>query len=445
MRQGETSGRDHQRVRDIDDLDVLVAGAGPTGLALVAALQTLHPAGARIGIVDGHDPRVARTGADRRAWAISAGSVRMLEAIGAWSQCRPHAEPMLTIDITDGPLDSPIRQVMLNYANVLDDGTPGSWIVPNEVLTEALRDACDFSRVAVHAATDVTDMTVGGDFAEVRLEGMAGEARVARSLRARLVVSAQGRGASLRRRAGIDVVGWRYQQTAIVTTITLREPHSGRGTQHFLPAGPFAILPLPGRRASIVWSERSEEAERILALEPADFEEEFLRRIGPSYGHVETIERPQAFPLSLQLARELTGDRFALVGDAAHGVHPLAGQGLNLALRDVAALAELVVDALRLGLDPSGPAVLDVYGRWRRFDAVSSSLAFDAINRLFSNNHEGLRALRRFGLRAVGRLDGPMRSLVAEAAGVTGQLPRLMCAVDGTAAMTAGGGGDGRR
>jgi 2-octaprenyl-6-methoxyphenol hydroxylase len=247
-----------------------------------------------------------------------------------------------------------------------------------------------------------------------------------RALRTRLLVSAEGRQSSLRERAGIKVVGWPYGQTGIVTWVAHERPHDGTAVQHFLPAGPFAILPLTGHRSCITWSETADEARRILALDDTAFLAEVERRFGGRLGAITMIAGRQSWPLSMHLARSYVADRFALIGDAAHGVHPIAGQGLNLAMRDAAALAEVLIEAARLGLDIGNGEILARYERWRRFDAAVSTATFDGLNRLFSSDNALVRAMRDAGLTLVDRSPAVKQMLVTEAAGLSGDVPRLL-------------------
>jgi 2-octaprenyl-6-methoxyphenol hydroxylase len=246
------------------------------------------------------------------------------------------------------------------------------------------------------------------------------------SVRARLLIAADGARSRLRTFAEIGTVGWDYGQSAIVATIAHERDHGGRAEQHFLPAGPFAILPLRGRRSSIVWSEETAEAETLVALAPDDFRRQLEYRFMHRLGEIEPASRPRAFPLGFRVARRFVGPRLALVGDAAHLVHPLAGQGLNLGLRDVAALAEIVAQPMRLGLDPGAPDVLAAFERARRFDVAASGLGMDAMNRLFSNDVAPLRALRDLGLRLVDRTPALKRYFIEEAGGARGASPRLL-------------------
>ena len=241
-----------------------------------------------------------------------------------------------------------------------------------------------------------------------------------------MLVAADGARSRIRERAGIAIRGWAYGQSAIVTTVAHERDHGGRAEEHFLPAGPFAILPLKGRRSSIVWTESEAEAARILALPDAGFHDELERRFGLALGDIADVGPRGAYPIGLWVAQAFVAERIALVGDAAHVIHPIAGQGLNLGLKDVAALAESIVDAARLGLDPGSAAVLERYQRWRRFDTMAMGLATDGLNRLFSNRSDLLRLVRDVGLGLVDRLPPLKQIFIREAAGLAGEVPKLL-------------------
>ena len=230
----------------------------------------------------------------------------------------------------------------------------------------------------------------------------------------------------MRERAGIKCVGWSYPQVGIVTTVAHERPHHGKAVQHFLPSGPFAILPLTGNRSSIVWTEDAGLAAAIMAAGEDRFLEELSKRFGHRLGALSLAGPRQSFSLDMQIARAFVADRFALVGDAAHVVHPLAGQGLNIGIRDVAALAETLIETARLGLDIGSAVPLERYERWRRFDSAFSAAVMDGLNRLFSNDSAPLRALRDLGLGLVDRIPAVKRFLVSEAAGRTGTVPCLL-------------------
>jgi 2-octaprenyl-6-methoxyphenol hydroxylase len=265
----------------------------------------------------------------------------------------------------------------------------------------------------------------GGERNRLRVHLSDGE-----SLSARLLVAADGARSSIRERAGIAIHGWDYPQASIVTTVRHERDHEGRAEEHFLPAGPFAILPLKqdatGHRSSIVWTEDAQEAARIVALDSDGFHAELEKRFGLHLGDIEAVGPRRAFPLGLHVARAFVAERIALIGDAAHVIHPIAGQGLNMGLKDVAALAETIADAARLGLDPGSPVTLDRYQRWRRFDTVAMGVATDGLNRLFSNRSDVLRAVRDVGLGVVDRLPRLKQMFIQEAAGLAGEVPKLL-------------------
>lgn len=242
----------------------------------------------------------------------------------------------------------------------------------------------------------------------------------------RLLVAADGARSTIRQAAGIATQGWDYGQSAIVTTVGHERDHNGRAEEHFLPAGPFAILPLKGRRSSIVWTEKISEAERLVALPDAAFHDELEQRFKLHLGEITVVGARRVLPLGFFVARAFIAERIALAGDAAHVIHPIAGQGLNMGLKDVAALAEVIVDAARLGLDPGAATVLERYQRWRRFDTMTMGLATDSLNRLFSNRSDVLRLLRDIGLGMVERLPGLKRLFIREAAGLFGDVPKLL-------------------
>ncbi|ODA68002.1 2-octaprenylphenol hydroxylase [Methyloligella halotolerans] len=404
--------------------DVLIAGGGFVGLSLALALARLAPAGFRVTLVD-RRPQDAEVG-DARASALTAASRNLLDTLGVWQKIESVAQPIEQIEITDSPLDAKgPRPSLIGFDNAMEAGVgrnagSSAYVVENGPLLRALAEAVAAEPAISVLAPDAVDGFSCTPFA-IACTLESGE-----TIDASLLVAADGRRSKLREQAGIKTVAWDYDQRGIVTTVAHERPHGGKAIQHFLPAGPFAMLPLTGNRTSIVWSEDKEEAARVMALDEAGFLAELEKRFGNQLGSLTLAGPRQDFPLSLHLARSFTAPRMVLVGDAAHGVHPLAGQGLNIGLRDVAALTEVLVDGARLGLDAGDAAQLEAYARWRRFDSALSALAMDMMNRLFSNDSTIARAFRDFGLSVVERLPGVKRLLVQEAAGGTGRPPKLL-------------------
>jgi 2-octaprenyl-6-methoxyphenol hydroxylase len=395
--------------------DVVIAGGGSAGLALACALADALGPQFRVALVE----RQAGPDADIRASAISAGSKQLLSVLQAWPALVQHAQPVTAVDITDSSLDDAIRPVLVSYDNRTAGGEPATYILENRRLGAALSAAAaahpGISRIAGSAEGFTADE-----------HGITATLADGRTLRAPLLVAADGRASRLRAAAGIGVVAWRYPQVGIVTTVAHAEPHHGRAVQHFLPSGPFAILPLTGNRSCVTWSEEEARGRAILAMDDAAFLAEVEKRFDYRLGACEIAGPRAAWPLEAHLARSWTAPRFALLGDAAHGVHPIAGQGLNLGLRDVAALTEVLADAARLGLDIGAADVLERYQRWRRLDSALSAATFDALNRLFSSDVSVLRTARDFGLGLVERLPALKQFFVAEAAGLTGEVPKLL-------------------
>jgi 2-octaprenyl-6-methoxyphenol hydroxylase len=403
--------------------DVVIAGGGIAGLALACTLADALGPGARIAVADRSSLRPGAASTDARAFALAAGPKRMLTELGAWSAIAQHAQPVTAVDITDSSLDDALRPVLVSYDNTVDGGEPATWIVEHERLREALlAAAADRSSIALHGG----ESAVGFQADEHGVSVDLARGPASRSLRAALLVAADGRASQLREAAGIQIVRWSYPQAGIVTTVRHAEPHHGRAVQHFLPAGPFAILPLTDNRSCITWTENTRVAQEILARDDAGFLAEVEKRFDWRLGAVALAGTRASWPLDMHLARALVANRFALIGDAAHGVHPIAGQGLNLGLRDVAALTEVIADAARLGLDVGSGLALERYQRWRRLDAAASAATFDALNRLFSNDSTLLRSARDFGLGLVERMPALKQLFVTEAAGLTGEVPKLL-------------------
>jgi 2-octaprenyl-6-methoxyphenol hydroxylase len=398
------------------DHDIVIGGGGLTGLILARTLARVLGDDVRVAVID---PAARGPRADPRSYALSAGSKRLLDTIGVWPTVAGDAQPVSGIDITDSALSDAIRPILLSYDAAVDDGEPGMWIVPAAALHGAI--AATVTDTGSTTLVSASAVGVASDTAGATVALADGG-----SVRAGLVVACDGRQSPLRGAAGIRTVNWRYPQTGIVTTVRHERPHGGRAIQHFLPGGPFAILPLTGNRACVTWTEEEGEAQRLLSLDDAGFLVALEQRFGHRLGALELAGPRAGWPLAMHLARELVAPRFALVGDAVRGVHPIAGQGLNLGLRDVAALSECIVDAVRVGLDVGDATALERYARWRRFDGAASAAAFSALNTLFSQDNALLRSVRDAGLGVVDRLPGLKRVLVSEAAGLTGEVPKLL-------------------
>jgi 2-octaprenyl-6-methoxyphenol hydroxylase len=412
----ESSSRDAQKV------DVLIGGAGFAGLALAIALrQGLAPSFS----VTVADPALGGAAKDVRASAIVAAARRLFETIGVWQEVE--AQPILEMVVTDSRLADVVRPVFLSFDGDVEPGEPFAHMIENGPLLAALAAKAQDEGVALRPAA-VTEIEFATERATDRVHVRLSNGE---ELAARLLVAADGARSAIRERAGIASHGWSYGQSAIVTTVAHERDHHGRAEEHFLPAGPFAILPLTraaavGHRSSIVWTEEAQEAARIVALPEAEFHAELERRFGLHLGEIAAVGERRVLPLGLSVARAFIADRLALVGDAAHVIHPIAGQGLNMGLKDVAALAEVIVDAVRLGLDPGSLAMLERYQRWRRFDTMAMGIATDGLNRLFSNQSDVLRLVRDVGLGLVDRLPVLKRLFIREAAGLVGEVPKLL-------------------
>lgn len=402
--------------RDGATLDVLVAGGGYVGLSLALALKKSDPEIA-VAVVDTR-PREA-IGKDLRCSAIASAAERMLSRLGVWQDFAASAQPIKEMVITDSRLRDVVRPVFLTFSGEVEEGEPFAHMVANADMVGALHDGAVKAGVEMIAPDSVAGYTEAGESVEIELA--SGGTRTAR-----LLVAADGVRSRLRDLAGISTVRWNYDQSGIVCTVEHERPHEGRAEEHFLPAGPFAILPLTGNRSSLVWSERTSIAETLVKGDDFTFEMELERRFGHHLGPLKVVGGRHAYPLSLTLARDFIRPRFALAGDAAHGIHPISGQGLNLGFRDAAALAEVIVEARRLGRDIGAFDVLEQYERWRRFDTFQMGVVTDVLNRLFSNESDVLRAARDFGLGLVERMPGMKKMFIREAAGLAGTVPRLL-------------------
>ncbi|SHJ01853.1 UbiH/UbiF/VisC/COQ6 family ubiquinone biosynthesis hydroxylase [Wenxinia saemankumensis] len=398
--------------------DILVVGGGLNGGALALALAG---EGFTVTVLDAAPREVrADAGFDGRGYALSVASRRLLDHLGLWDGLEDGAGPITEIRVSDGRAGEGPSPFALQFEAAEIEEGPMGHVVEDRHLRPALLDAMDaHPRVTHRGGVRVTGQEIGPAGVTVALEG--GE-----RLAGRLLVGADGRATGVGRRAGIGRMEWGYGQRAVVCAVSHARPHGGVAHQFFMPGGPLAILPLAGDRSSIVWSEEARRAEALMGMD----DEAFLAALRPAFGsHLGEIAlegRRFSYPLGLSLAHRFVAARVALVGDAAHGVHPIAGQGLNAGLKDVAALAEVLGEARQSGEDIGAAAVLARYERWRRFDTATLALATDGFNRLFSNDNPLLRGIRDLGLGAVNALPGLRRGFIREAAGLTGELPRLM-------------------
>ena len=395
---------------------IVVGGGAFAGLALALALR--EGLGADVAVIVADPALATRPSRDPRATAIVAACRRLFETLGVWGEIADQAQPILDMVVTDSKLDDATRPVFLTFAGNVEPGEPFAHMVENRHLIDALTRHAEANGVDLRA-TAVSSYDVQSDGVDVTLaEGSVIEAS--------LLIAADGARSKLRERAGIITHGWDYDQSGIVVTVGHERDHGGRAEEHFLPAGPFAILPLRGKRSSLVWTERRSEAARVVALNEQEFHDELERRFGLHLGEIRALDKPRAFPLSYFVARSFIAERLALVGDAAHVIHPIAGQGLNLGLKDIAALAEVVVDAARLGIDFGQANVLERYQRWRRFDTMAMGLATNSLNFLFSNRSTLLRTVRDIGLGLVDRTPPLKEMFIRQAAGLAGEVPRLL-------------------
>ena len=410
------------------EFEAVIVGAGMTGATLALALVS---AGMSVAIVDTQplDALVAPE-FDGRASAIAYANFRQWRALGVGEALAAQAQPIRSIMVTDGPAPgasagSPLP-VFLHFdaAEIADTTAPEGdeplgWMLENRHIRAVLNAALERAGVTVFAPATVDALDATGALASVRLAD-------GRGLRAPIVIGADGRGSRVRQAAQIGVSGWTYAQSGVVATVALERPHDGVAHQYFLPGGPLAILPLTGDRASLVWTEKASRADALAQGSPQAFEAYLARRFGEMLGRPRLLGPRFTYPLKLQIADSLTAPRVALIGDAAHAVHPLAGQGLNMGLKDVAALAEVLVDARRIGEDFGGALALDRYARWRRFDAASLALTTDLMSRLFSNDHLSVRAVRGAGMALVNRIAPARRLFMQDSGASLGDLPRLL-------------------
>ncbi|HSF63035.1 MAG TPA: UbiH/UbiF/VisC/COQ6 family ubiquinone biosynthesis hydroxylase [Paracoccaceae bacterium] len=400
------------------DADILIVGGGLNGPALALALAQ---AGLSSVVIDARPaPARAEPGFDGRAYALAAASRRLLTAIGVWPRVADRAQPILEIKASDGRAGEGPAPFFLHFdAAEIEEG-PMGFMLEDRFLYAAFRAAmADSARITHLPGETVVAQAAGAAGASITLAS-------GRVLTGRMIAGCDGRDSGTATRAGIARTGWAYGQTALVTAVEHALPHHGIAHQFFMPEGPLAILPLPGNRSSIVWSAPDRVAAAIQALPDDAYLAALRPRFGDFRGDIQLAGVRFTYPLSLSLAARFVADRLALVGDAAHGVHPIAGQGLNLGLRDVAALAQVLAEAARRGEDIGAADVLERYQLWRRFDTTALALGMDAVNRLFSNDNPLLRAVRDIGMGAISRTPALRRGFMRQAAGLSGDLPRLL-------------------
>ena len=400
------------------DTDIAIVGGGLNGAMMSLALAE---AGFTVTLID---PQTLKSKQnphfDGRSYSLAIASVRLMQALGLWEELAPNAQPILEIKVADGRAYSNPSPYFLHFDHhEIEEGPMGHMVEDRHLRPLLQKRLQSVSQINYRAGLSVSEMTITNTHAELRLN-------IEETITTRLVIGADGRQSQTAERAGIKRTGWRYGQTALVCALSHNIPHQGVACQYFMPPGPLAILPLTGNRSSIVWTESDANAATIMAMDDTDYMAVLQPRIGDYLGKVELAGARYSYPLNLTIAQNYVMPRLALVGDAAHGVHPIAGQGLNLGLRDIAALSEVLSDARLRGEDFSSLAVLLRYQEWRRFDTTALAVATDAVNKLFSNDNSFLRTLRDLGMGAINSLPALRRSFIREAAGLTGDLPRLM-------------------
>ncbi|MDA8740567.1 UbiH/UbiF/VisC/COQ6 family ubiquinone biosynthesis hydroxylase [Rhodobacteraceae bacterium] len=400
------------------DTDIAIVGAGLNGAMMSLALAE---AGFTVTLIDPQTLKSKQNSHfDGRSYSLAIASVRLMQALGLWEELAPNAQPILEIKVADGRAYSNPSPYFLHFDHhEIEEGPMGHMVEDRHLRPLLQKRLQSVSQINYRADLSVSEMTITDTHAELRLN-------TEETITTRLVIGADGRQSQTAERAGIKRTGWRYGQTALVCALSHNIPHQGVACQYFMPPGPLAILPLTGNRSSIVWTESDANAAAIMAMDNNDYMAVLQPRIGDYLGKVELAGMRYSYPLDLTIAQNYVMPRLALVGDAAHGVHPIAGQGLNLGLRDIAALSEVLSDARLRGEDFSSLAVLLRYQEWRRFDTTALAVATDAVNKLFSNDNSFLRTLRDLGMGAINSLPALRRSFIREAAGLTGDLPRLM-------------------
>ncbi|MEM9787298.1 MAG: UbiH/UbiF/VisC/COQ6 family ubiquinone biosynthesis hydroxylase [Pseudomonadota bacterium] len=398
--------------------DLIIVGGGLNGPALALAAAQ---AGFKVTIIDSLPvDRRKKADFDGRSYALAHASMRLLRGIAIWDRIADHAQPMLEIKVTDGRAGEGPSPWMMHFDHAEIEEGPMGYMVEDRHLRRAFLDAMAADKRITHLAKE-TVVSQSVDPARVTVTLASGKTAMGA-----LLIGSDGRQSGTAERAGIKRTGWGYGQTAVVCAVAHEKPHGGIAHQFFMPGGPLAILPLTENRSSIVWSETDTRAAALSAMDDAAFLDALRPAFGSFLGEISLTGARFTYPLGLTLANSFIADRIALIGDAAHGVHPIAGQGLNAGLRDVAALADVITAARGRGEDIGSQPVLARYQQWRRFDTTTLAVATDTFNRLFSNDNLLLRAARDIGMGVVNAAPGLRRAFIREAAGLTGDLPSLM-------------------
>ncbi|MEP6019671.1 MAG: UbiH/UbiF/VisC/COQ6 family ubiquinone biosynthesis hydroxylase [Paracoccaceae bacterium] len=400
------------------DADVIIVGGGLNGATLALALAQN---GLRVTLIDAHPNTTQKTPTfDGRSYALALTSCRMFQALGLWDDLASNAQPILDIKVSDGRVGEGPSPFFMHFSHTEIEEGPMGHMIEDRHLRPVLIKAIANAPLITHLApkTVISQDSQPGGVSVVLDDGT--------TLGALLIIGADGRGSGVAQRSAIKRIGWRYGQTALVAAIEHELPHDGIAHQFFMPAGPLAILPLPGNKSSIVWSETDANAGLFNALPEDEYLTMLRPRFGDFLGQIKLAGDRFTYPLSLSLAQNMIAPRVALVGDAAHGVHPISGQGLNAGLRDIAAFVQVLGEARHRGEDLGAVPVLRRYEEWRRFDNTTLAIATDGFNRLFSNDNPLLRIGRDLGMGMINGLPGLRRNFIREAAGLTGELPQLM-------------------